>query len=60
MPPNDHEEARLMWNELRNKWLEKNANRKYTADYYRIQSQVPYSARKALDQYDSQIKAILA
>ena len=60
LPPNDHEEARLMWNELRNQWLEKNANRKYTADYYRIQSQVPYSARKALDQYDSQIKAILA
>ncbi len=60
LPPNDHEEARLMWNDLRNQWLEKNANRKYNSDYYKIQAQVPYSARKALDQYDSQIKSILA
>lgn len=59
-PPDEHEDARVMWNDMRNKWLSENAHRKYTSEYYKIQSDVPYSARKALDQYDSQIQSLLS
>ena len=52
--------ARQAWNELRNKWLYENCERKYNKRYYDAWNKVPQVAKDALDSINAEISAILS
>lgn len=52
--------ARQAWNELRNKWLYENCERKYNKKYYDAWNKVPQVAKDALDSINAEISAILS
>ena len=55
----EEEDARIEWNQLRNKWLNDHCHRKYNKRYYEAWAKVPQAAKDALDSYNSQINSIL-
>lgn len=52
--------ARQAWNELRNRWLYENCERKYNKKYYDAWNKVPQVAKDALDSINAEISAILS
>jgi beta-glucosidase/6-phospho-beta-glucosidase/beta-galactosidase len=52
--------VRQAWNELRNKWLYDNCERKYNKKYYDAWNKVPQIAKDALDSINSEISSILS
>ena len=48
------------WNELKNKWLDENCERKYNKRYYDAWNKVPQVAKDALDSINSEISSILS
>lgn len=52
--------VRQAWNELRNKWLYDNCERKYNKRYYDAWNKVPQIAKDALDSINSEISSILS
>ena len=52
--------VRQAWNELRNKWLNDNCERKYNKKYYDAWNKVPQIAKDALDSINSEISSILS
>lgn len=52
--------VRQAWNELRNKWLNDNCERKYNKRYYDAWNKVPQVAKDALDSINTEIASILS
>lgn len=59
---NDTDEYTIQraWNELKNKWLNENCERKYNKKYYDAWNKVPQVAKDALDSINSEISSILS
>lgn len=52
--------VRQAWNELKNRWLDENCERKYNKKYYDAWNKVPQVAKDALDSINSEIASILS
>ena len=52
--------VRQAWNELKNKWLNDNCERKYNKKYYDAWNKVPQVAKDALDSINTEIASILS
>ena len=57
--PENNEQARREWNQMKNDWLATHCERKYVKEYYDIWNDVPQFARASLASINAEIASIL-